>query len=282
MQIDQAQPKGGSQMEEQKPIETPQPVQPPVEPAKEPDLVTRVSQFKNVEEAKQDIDGKFNINDLDTEIEKLPNPNLKEKVLGLKKSLLRGENLKYQEIATLRKQYETALAEQTNWSPERIQAAMKDPNFIQAAQTVISSQNTESDSMLTEKERKLLEDNNQRVNQLLQAQQQQIAQQQHQMLKQKYANYDPEVVEKVVKDLQAGKAQINYEHIWRALDYEPGIQRAYDMAKQDKVVLNEDRAKAMSFDTNLNLAQPSTVEKQKGESNQSFILRSYQEHTKKK
>src|SRR3990172_1905678 len=76
-----------------------------------PALITRVSQVKP--DVKPDVDTKFNINDLDAKIEAVQDPAVKEQLVGLKKSLLKGENEKYQQIAELKKQYETKLAEST-------------------------------------------------------------------------------------------------------------------------------------------------------------------------
>lgn len=55
----------------------------------EPDLLKRVSQVKQEEKKEEEAEGKFNINDLDTHIEKIQDPALKEQFVGLKKSLLR-------------------------------------------------------------------------------------------------------------------------------------------------------------------------------------------------
>ena len=245
------------------------------------DLVARVSQVKPVEKAKQEIDEKFNINDLDSQIEKLPDPVLKEQVLGLKKSLLKGENQKYQEIATLRKQYEQELAKVNSWTPEKVNGLLQNQDFVKAAQSIVGTP-TESTSMLSEQERTLIEQNNQKVNMLMQQNERLMQAQQDNQLKQRYANYDTNAVDQTFNDMINGRVQATREHLWKVIDYENAVKRAYDLGLQDKQTQNQERASGMTFATNNNVQQPSVVERQKGESAQQFLARSYHQHAKQK
>jgi len=247
------------------------------------DLVARVSRLKDEAQAKDELDSKFNVNDLDAAIEKLPDPILKEQVLGLKKSLLKGENQKYEQIANLRKQYETALAQQTSWTPERIKQEMAKPDFVRAAQEIVGqTNNLNEDSMLSEKERQSLEQNTQQINAIMQQNQILLKQQEDERLKQRYANYDPNVVDKAIQDVAAGRVRMTREDIWKAIDYASGINRAYKLREQDIQSENKDKLSGMTIDTTVNMTQPNSVERQKGETTQQFMRRSYQEHSKQK
>lgn len=249
----------------------------------EQDLVSRVSQVKTEEQAKQELDEKFNINDLDSHIEKLPDPALKEQVLGLKKSLLKGENQKYQEIANLRKQYEAELAKVSTWTPERLKSELSRPDFVQAAQSIMGQpQGQENTSMLSEQEKKMLETTNSQVTHLMRQNQELLRVQQDAQLKQRYANYKPEVVDKTWEELATGRVQATREHLWKVVDYEDAVKRAYELGRQDKNQQNQERVSGMTFETGRNMPQPSSLERQKGESTQQFMRRSYQEHIKKK
>lgn len=254
---------------------------PVVEAPKEQDLVTRVSQVKTEVEAKKELDEKFNVNELDSAIEKLPDPALKEQVLGLKKSLIKGENQKYQEIANLRKQYEQELAQRNQWTPDRVQGLLQDPNFVQAARSIVEKESNPN-SMLTEQERQLLEENRRQVQSLVNQNQQLLKVQQDVQIKSKYANYDPEIVDKTYEDLVQGRVQANREHLWKVIDYENAVKRAYELGRTDKNIQNQERVQGMTFDTGRTMTQPSKVEKQKGESTSQFMQRSYAEHAKKK
>jgi len=249
---------------------------------KEDDLVVRASQLKDETQTKDELDKKFNINELDAHIEQIKDENLKTQMLGLKKSLLKGENQKYQEIADLRKQYEQALAQTTTWTPERIKAEMAKPDFIQAAQSIVGQQSQESnDSMLSEAERRKIEQAEQKVNSLMQNYQQLLREREDTVLKQRYANYDPTVVDKAIADVAAGKIQLTREDIWKAIDYANGIKRAYKLREQDLQKENKEKLSAMTIDSTTNVTQPERVVKDKKESTEDFIRRSYLKHSKK-
>jgi hypothetical protein len=249
------------------------------------DIVTRVSKMKVSAPVSQTEDkfDKFNINELDAQIDKLPDPILKEQVLGLKKSLLRGENQKYQEIASLRKQYETELAQSRNWTPDRIQSLLKDEGFVKAAQSIVGSPITSQEtSMLTETEKKVLEDNNRQVQALLSQNQQLLKSQQETKLKETYADYDPAKVDTFVQDFQTGKRQATYEDAWVLINWKNMVQRAYEAGKEDKQNENKERVAGMTFVGGGNIPQQLTIEKLKGETTEQFFRRSYEQHTQKK
>ena len=256
-------------------------------PKTEVDLVTRVSQVKPTETPKEEIEGKFNINELDAEIEKITEPALKDQMVKFKKSLLSGENQKYQEIATLRKQYETRLAEVSNWTPERLKSELNKPDFVQAAQTVLQSGNQaglsdDQYSALSETEKTELNQLKQKINLLEQSNWQAVRTQQDATLQTKYANYNQKIVDDVTQNLMQGKIQATREDLWKVIDYESAVKRAYELGKEDKNVENTEKISGMTFVEGRNIATPTSVERQKGETIQSFMRRSYNEHTKKK
>jgi hypothetical protein len=259
----------------------------------EPDLLTRVSQVKPTDTQQQqtdDSEGKFNINDLDKQIETIQDPALKEQMAGLKKSLLRGENQKYQEIATLRKQYETKLAETSNWTPERVKQEMNKPDFVQAAQEVLQTGNPkgsgltdEQYSALSDAEKAKLNQMEQKVALLEQSNWEAVKAQQDAQLKNKYANYDPTIIDDLTKNLMTGKVKADRESLFKVIDYEPAVKRAYELGLQDKQTQNQEKVSGMSFTTDgRNIPIPTSVEREKGESIDNWIRRSYAHHTAKK
>lgn len=258
-----------------------QPV-PEVKPVVKPelDLVSRVSQVKVEPKPTETEESKFNINDLDSAIEKVPDPTLKEQMLGLKKSLLRGENQKYQEIANLRKQYEQKLAEVTTWTPERIQQEINKPDFVQAAQAILKTQNTEEQDSFEENPKiKKLE---QEILSLKGNSFQALKTSHDSQLKTKYNDYDSDIVDSGIEKLSKMSPIEIREYIHKALKYETHIKNAYEMGKQDKLLENQEKVNGMTFTEGRNIPSPSGVERMKGETVQQFMLRSYQEHSKKK
>ena len=259
---------------------------------KQPDLITRVSQMKpKVDDTQQANtgEGKFNINDLDAHIEKITDPALKEQFLGLKKSLISGENQKYQEIATLRKQYETRLAEVSTWSPERLKQEMNKPDFVQAATEVLQTGNPKSSgltdeqySALSEGEKAELNQMRQKLTLLEQSNWEAVKAQQDAQLKDKYANYDPKIVDDLTTNLMKGTVKPGRGDLWKVIDYENAVKRAYELGLQDKQVQNQEKISGMSFADGRNMQMPSGIERQKGESVESFLRRSYEHHSAKK
>lgn len=274
-------------MVEQTTVETPEvKTEPVVEVKPEVDLITRVSQVKA--EEKKEPEEKFNTNDLETAIEAIPDPKLKEHMLGLKKSLLKGENQKYQEIAALRKQYEQKLAETSNWTPERLQQELNKPDFVQAAQTVLKSSNPpdsgvsdEKWSSLSEAEKAELSQLKQKISSLEQGNWEAVKAQQDTQLKNKYVNYAPDIIDTLTTKLMRNEVKATREDLWKVIDYENAVRRAYELGKTDKLTENKEKVNGMSFDTGRNMSTPNTIERQKGETIQDFMKRSYTEHTKK-
>lgn len=252
-----------------------------------PDLLTRVSQVK--EEEKKEDDGKFNINDLDAKIEKIQDPAIKEEIVAMKKSLLRGENQKYQEIASLRKQYEQRLGEIQSWTPERLQQEMSKPDFVQAAQTLYGNQSPNG-SGLTEQQWSALSDTEKaELNQLKQKivslernSYEAVKSAQDAQLKAKYADYDPQEIDKLTEDLMKGKLQATREHLYKVVRFEKAVEKAYQLGLLDRNEQNKEKINGMTYDGSGNIQKPVVVEKEKKESTQQFFQRSYQEHAKKK
>jgi len=267
--------------QEKKPEQSQEQPQEQSKETKPVDLVTRVSQVKNAEPKKEE--GKFNINELDSEIEKIQDPAVKEQILGLKKSLISGENQKYQDIANLRKEYETKLAESTTWTPERIKSEMNKPDFVQAAQAVLGSGNAiDEGSALSDKEQERLNQLQGELKSLKQANWQAHKANQDAVLKNKYANYAPDMIDTVTQELMTGKRLATREDIHKVIDYEKAVQRAYALGLEDKKTQTTEKLEGMTIDGGGNQTQPTTLERQKGESTQKFIRRSYQTHSAKK
>ena len=271
---------------EQKPVETK--VEPPVtnqqppvqEPPKQEDLVTRASKVKleptnnpqSIEEPK------FDLND----IEKITDPVAKEQALKAYKSFQRGFNDKFQQLAEIRKTYEAKLAND-KWTKERIKQIQNDPEFIRAAQEVMQEQNppesgvtdTEWSAMTSKEKQQLL--SMQAEIQSLKAQQQQQAilsefRKQDEQLKNRYANYDSQKVDILTADLLSNKVKATREHLFKALDYDEAVRRAYELGKQDGQVERSEKIGASSFE-GVTTTQPAkdTPQPENNESTMSYF-----------
>jgi hypothetical protein len=266
-------------------------VEAPIVEAPKEDLITRVSKVK-VESPKADVtieEPKFDIND----IEKITDPVAKEQALRAYKSFQRGFNEKYQELATLRKDLETIKNQNTQWTPDRIKQELNKPDFIQASQTVLQEQNPPNSGMndtewssLTVNEKKQWQGMQQELASLKQQQNnQQILQnfkQQDETLKTKYANYDPQAVDVITNELLTGKRLATREDLFRSLDYENAVKRAYELGKQDGNVDKIEKTNASSYD-GLSTGKPATdiPVPEKNESTNSFFGRLVENNIRK-
>lgn len=235
--------------------------------AGEPDILTRVAQFKpELEPAKMD---KFNINELDTAIEAVQDPNIKNQMLGLKKSLIRGENEKYQELAKLRKDYETKIADVNSWTPQKVQMLLNNPEFIKSAQNIVS---TTEDSGLSAEDKRILSETKEQARQALEQNARIVRQQQDERLKVKYAGYNPNVIDEVLSGVAKQTIIPTVEDVWKMVDYDNAVNRAYQLGLQDKKSGISDKINSTSIG-GTTIVNTEKVEKATGEDSQSFLKR---------
>lgn len=255
------------------------------EPAvKEPDLITRVSQVKAepVEPVEEDTKvpdvtaPDFNINDID----KIQDPAAKEYALKAYKSFQRGFNVKFQEIADLRKSLEKQQEDGSVWTPERVQGLLSNPEFVKSAQTVTANQapttfgGTQEDwSGLSETDQANFKKQEDRITLLEKQNLQTQRVQQDEQLKTKYNNYDSSQMDIITNDVLEGKTQITREHIWKAYDYEPAIQRAYQLGKEDRKLDLTDKVNASTIEGGAVTSGKDVPVINKGESNQNYFER---------
>ena len=272
------------QVAEQKPAEV-KPVE--QKPAPTQDLVTRVAQFKKEEKPKEsapdislESDPKFDYKQL--EAIKTPE-EAKRWAEDAYKSLQRGYNQKYQSVAEMRKDLEKKLSEQTTWTPQRIQAVLQDPNFVQAAQAVMQSQaptdsgmTEEQWSALSEGEKAKLQSMEKEIINLRQQNQRAVLEQQDKELQGRYANYQPQAVEALIADLSTNRVVATREHLWKVLDYEAAVQRAYELGRQDAKSLTQEKIQASNVIGNgVNMQPTMKVEPKNGKLGADFFMELY-------
>ena len=249
--------------------EQPQVVQPPQE-----DLVSRVSKVKVDTQLKTDTNP-FGLSKED--YDKVQQDPVLSKFY---KSMHSDYIKKTQEASEIRKGAEDKIKQFSNWTPERIQQLLNDPQFVNAAQQVASTQNPpnsgltqEEYSTLTDKEKAQLNNMQQQVQQLTMQNWQMQQKQQDVTLKQKYANYAPDIVDTSIHRLIKGEAQATREDIWKALDYENAVQRAYQLGIQDKQLTNTEKSQSMSIEGFQAIPQNEVPKINPGESNTAYFKR---------
>jgi len=233
-------------------VETPKPEVAP----KQEDLVSRASQFKKPEQNLPAMDEKFDYK----EIESIQDPQARALVEKAYKSMQRGFTPKLMEAAELKKKIddlEKRVGDTSRWTPQRIEQALSDQSFVSAANSFMQSQKPSGASMtdeewtnLSETEKAKFQQMEQKLSMLEQQNFEAVRRQQDDTLKSKYANYEPTIVDQLMNDLVAGKVNATREHLWRVVDYEDAINRAYEMGKHDSQAGKTDQINAMSFAAN--------------------------------
>jgi len=235
-------------------------------PKPEDDLITRVSKA----EIKPQVDTPFNVNDINN----IQDSTAKAYAEKAYKSFQGDYTRKSQALAEERKAWEARKTESESWTPDKVKTLINDPNFVNAAQGVVS-QPTDDYSALSDVEKKRITDNENKVNALFQQNQELLRRQQDEANKARYANYDTQAVDIITNDLLKGKVQATREHLWKVVDYNSAVQRAYELGKQDRKLDNQDKFNAMSPDGVVAVGDESVPKKEEGETDRNYIMRLY-------
>ncbi len=162
------------------------------------------------------------------------------------------------------------------WTVERVQELLQDPGFIQASQSVVQSNPSgltdEEYSTLTDAEKAQFTSLQDKINRLEQANNQAMLAQQDTQLKTRYANYDPKQVDELMQGLMQNKVQATREHLWKVVDYDNAVERAYQMGLQDRKMESTDKYNSMSLPGQTS-TPTGTVDPEKNESGVNFFRR---------
>ncbi len=261
------------------------PVDVPVSPAIDPttDIIQRASKFVEENAPKSPITEPvdYNSQDLDKLLEGVTDPAIKEQLVKKSKSLEKGFNTKFQEIANLRKQLENISSQSQQWTPEKVKALLQDPTFVQSAQAVVPS--TPPDGMTAEEYSQLTDSEKRELAKLPQIEQELsllrnerfIAQKNEQdsRLKDKYQNYNPQAIDSLTTDLIQGKIQATREDLHKVMDYEAAVVRAYKMGLSDKNNQNKDRMNASVTPSHIGIVPNSDTPEQKpNQSSRDYLI----------
>ena len=260
-------------------VETPvaEPVQEaaPEAPKVEESIVSRASKVKlEMPKAKEEPSNPFSLTREDWD-KVQSDPSLKKYY----QSMLTDYQKKTSELSEQRREIEKQKVS-ANWTPERIQQLLNDPTFVQAAQQVASVQNPPNSglsdqeySALTDKEKAQLNSMQNEVQQLKLQNYQMQQKQQDELLRQKYANYAPDIVDTTIHKLVNNEVQATREDIFKVIDYESAVQRAYQLGKQDRQLENTEKQQSMSAEGYNATPQNSVPSIDKGESTSSYWKR---------
>lgn len=199
------------------------------------------------------------------------------------KSFQRGYNEKFQELSSMKKELERTLSEtkkitsEQKWTPERIQALMGNPEFLEAAKIAsgVSDEDELTNLSETEKNRfKALEQEIANMKQQNQenvlAQQQLLREKQHAECESKYPDYDRNQIDTLTKDMIAGKIQATNEHIFKAFKYDENVRKAYLMGRKDERDGVAEKVNSSSIESITTVPSDEKIVPEKGESSMSY------------
>jgi hypothetical protein len=220
-------------------------------------------------------------------IEQIKDPEAKKLVEELKLSLEKGFNQKFMKLANEKKETEALrlkLEAQTNqpWTPERVQALLRDPNFAQSAASLQQSAppadwsgSTEEWSTLTPNEKRQFSE----LRGAVQNQQNQLNRMlissEEEKIKAKYPDYDPNNVERWYKDAAEGRipeGQIR-ELIHKALNFEKYVEGGYKFGLEDRNVMLREKSQGMSPNSVNTQTVADVPKRAEGESSRSLFAK---------
>lgn len=254
------------------------------------DLLSKVTKFVDektpANKSEDDIDvDVFNDAEFRKKIDALQDPELKQYMLSMRKTGVRGIQERLQEISEMRKEL-TALKQGINpgWSPQRIQELLNDKEFLNAAQQVLGNtgiqQQSEDDEYVPDSVKRELQalrektqQYEQQWNQFNQKQSQEQRIQEHNRLKERYGNYDPNKVDELITGLIQGKVQAGPEVVYKAYYHDENVKRAYEMGRRDALGGVQEKQQASSFSTGTIQQPNSEIKPEKNETNKQFLNR---------
>lgn len=210
------------------------------------DLISRVSKIQQSQQTSDnslDNSPKISLDEIKDPIQK----SILEKKI---KDLESGYNKKFMQVAEERKKAEAMRLELESKlnkpiTREYVQELLKRPDFIQAAQEEYQSKmgsqapenwegTQEQWSNLSDSDKHAFNHLRNQVNSLLSQQQLTANAQEHDKVKSKFHDYDPQLVDKFLQDSSSLSGERIKELVWKAINYEKHMERAYKLAYEDK------------------------------------------------
>jgi hypothetical protein len=195
------------------------------------------------------------------------------------KSMLSDYTRKTQNLSEKEREVERIKLESSNWTPEKIQQLLNDQKFVQAAQQVASLSNPPNSglsdqeySALTDKEKAQFHSMQKQLSEIQMQNWQMHQRQQDEVLKTKYANYAPDIVDVTIHKLVKGEVKADREVVWKALDYDEAVKRAYELGKQDRALDTKVKTQSMSVE-GFTATPQNEMQPEKGETNSAYWKR---------
>lgn len=243
------------------------------------DLTTKISEFKKSQIVPTPQDNQNSFFDY-KDLEKITDPTARKFAEDAYKSMQAGLTRKTQAIAEKERGFEQKLQEMQNWTPERIQRELSNPQFVQAAQQYQQIQNPpnsglteEQFSALTPQEKAELAQVptlKNEINQLKQVNLQGKVSQRDSQLQAKYPDYNPNQINETINNLAHMDPLDIREHVYKSLKHDEDVSAAYELGRQESKGLTQTKINAIT--QNGNSATPHNFPiREKGDTDQMWF-----------
>lgn len=244
-------------------------------PQAEPDLITKVTQFKRQEERKpEDTGGTFK------EFDDIKDPLQRDLLIKREKERVADYTRKTQDLARQREDFNKQKQESESWTPERVKSLLNNQQFIQSAQQVTAYQNptnsglTDAEfSTLTEKEQQGLVQMKSQINELQASNYVALVTQKDVQLQSRYSDYDSAKINSAFQDLIKMNAIDIREHIYKGISHDEHVKAAYEMGKSEALNKNQERKDGMTTIGSETVNSSDVPKRNEGENPRSYLER---------
>ena len=156
---------------------------------------------------------------------------------------------------------------------------LNNPDFVMSAQAVAQNQAPKNSGM-SDQEWSALSDTDKAKFHNLEQRQANMEQlllnerksKEDEVLKAKYPNYAPDIVDTTISNLVTGKVNASREDIWKVLNHDDNVRKAYELGKQD-ASLDIGMKRGASSPEGFNTTAQETITPIKGEKDLDFFRR---------
>ncbi len=238
----------------------------------EPDLITKVTQFKKETVQPEGVDINFDYK----ELENIKDPVAKEVAMKAYKSMQAGATKKFQEASQLKKEAEEKLksVEKKQWTPELIQKELlNDPQFLSAAQLISGNNNNTESSLLSDEEKAEMNRLKNKVMTLEQSNQLALISQEDAQLSSKFSDYNSVRIDEALSNLVNTQPHKLREYVYKATFHDEHVKAAYEMGLQESKKNNQEKINAFSANGSQVNSSENIPVKDKGESDTAYFIR---------
>jgi len=252
------------------------------------DLISKVTQF----ETEKSLTGKspeevddvlFSDKELRAKIDSIADPALKQQYIDMRKSMMRGVNEKFQDLASIRKELEAVKNTSAyKFRANSVDELLNNQEFINEAKNKLGSERSaiSDDPVLSDDTKAYIQNLESKMKQLEEGLNQKTNQEatenwnrQHETLASRYKNYDKQKIDEVAVGLATGKVKATPEYLYKVLYHDDNVKKAYELGRREGSKILENKRENITPIDGVNAVRLDSISQDKGESNLNFMQR---------